>query len=262
KEQIREKEKEITTKESSISDLRIELATKQKSDASTAQSDQIDLESKQREIERQEEKIAKIKKDNEGEQYVRTKVNGVVDSLNITVGQKIEAGAALAKINVTDMGFKLQFSVKADQARKVRVGDKAEITGWYFGGDDVVITLKEIKNDSNTQGQKVLVFSVSGSNITNGDTLSIGLGSKGQTYPQVLPNNAIRHDSNGDFVLVMESKSSPLGNRYVATRYDIQKLANNDTKTAVSGLTGSEYVITTSNKPINPGMNVRPADTN
>ncbi len=262
KEAIREKEKEITSKEASIRDLRTDLEVKRKSDASTAQTNEIDIESKQREIERQKEKIEKIKKDNEGDQYVRSKVGGTVDSLNITVGQKIEAGSVLAKINVDDMGYKLQFSVKADQARKVRVGDKAEITGWYFGGDDVVITLKEIKNDTSTQGQKTLVFSVTGSNITNGETLSVGLGSKGQTYPQVLPNNALRHDGNGDYVLVMESKSSPLGNRYVASRYDVQKIVSNDTKTAVSGLTGSEYVITTSNKPIEPGQNVRPTDTN
>ena len=188
-------------------------------------------------------------------------MNGTVDSLNITVGQKIEAGSTLARINVTEMGYKLQFSVKADQARKVRVGDKAEITGWYFGGDDVEITLKEIKSDSNSQGQKLLVFSVTGSNITSGDTLSVGLGSKGQTYPQVLPNNAVRHDENGDYVLVMEAKSSPLGNRYVAVRYDIQKIVSNDTKTAVSGLTGSEYVITTASKPIRIGQNVRPSET-
>ena len=71
-----------------------------------------------------------------------------------------------------------------------------------------------------------------------------------------------RHDGNGDYVLVMESKSSPLGNRYVASRYDVQKIVSNDTKTAVSGLTGSEYVITTSSKPIEPGQNVRPTDTN
>ncbi|MBQ8978778.1 MAG: biotin/lipoyl-binding protein [Oscillospiraceae bacterium] len=261
KELIRDKEKEITTKESSINDLRIDLAAKQKTDASTAQTNQIDLESKQREIERQQAKIEKIKKDNEGEQVIRSKVNGTVDSLNITVGQKIEAGSTLARINVTEMGYKLQFSVKADQARKVRVGDKAEITGWYFGGDDVEITLKEIKSDSGSQGQKLLVFSVTGSNITSGDTLSVGLGSKGQTYPQVLPNNAVRHDENGDYVLVMEAKSSPLGNRYVAVRYDIQKIVSNDTKTAVSGLTGSEYVITTASKPIRIGQNVRPSET-
>jgi len=59
----------------------------------------------------------------------------------------------------------------------------------------------------------------------------------------------------------MEAKSSPLGNRYKAVRYDIEVLAKDDNNTAVNGLMGSEYVITTSTKPIQAGDQVRPAES-
>jgi len=62
-------------------------------------------------------------------------------------------------------------------------------------------------------------------------------------------------------VLVVMSRSSPLGNRYIATRVDVNILASDDTNTAVSGaLTGWDFVITTSTAPIDPGMQVRLVD--
>jgi hypothetical protein len=44
----------------------------------------------------------------------------------------------------------------------------------------------------------------------------------------------------------------------VATRVDVQVLASDDTQSAVTGgLSGWEYVITTSNKPVEAGKLVR-----
>ena len=58
--------------------------------------------------------------------------------------------------------------------------------------------------------------------------------------------------------MIVEAKSTPLGNRYIARRVDVQVLAKDDINSAVSGgLTTSDYVITTSSKPLEPGMQVR-----
>ena len=76
-----------------------------------------------------------------------------------------------------------------------------------------------------------------------------------------MPNSAIRSDSNGSFVLAVVTKSTPLSNRYIATRIDVQVLASDDVNTAVSGgLTAGDFVITTSTKPIEAGTQVRLAD--
>ena len=59
----------------------------------------------------------------------------------------------------------------------------------------------------------------------------------------------------------MESKSSPLGNRYIATRVDVQVLAKDDTQVAISGgISGWEYVITTASAPVRAGDQVRLAE--
>ena len=56
----------------------------------------------------------------------------------------------------------------------------------------------------------------------------------------------------------MESKSSPLGNRYVARRVSVEILAMDDDSVAVSGDLGwGDYVITTSTAPLKNGDLVR-----
>lgn len=249
----------IRDQEKTIADLRSKLSLKQSTDSIEAQTARLDLEAKLKTIEQQKEKVAKLK----GEAFdakVTAKMGGIVERISVTAGETAAAGTIAAVINVSDKGYTLQFPVKTEQSKKVKVGDKAEITSWYWGNDFSAV-LSEIRPDTNNpQTQKLLVFTIQGSDISTGQNISLAMGSKGQPYSTVVPNSAVREDSNGSFVLVMESRSSPLGNRYKAVRYDIEVLAKDDNYTAVNGLMGSEFVITTSTKPISAGEQVRPAD--
>ena len=157
-------------------------------------------------------------------------------------------------------GYSLSFSVTNDQAKRLSVGDQAElVNSWRY--DDVVVKLASIKPDTTDPGQKkLLTFDVSGS-VTAGQSLNISVGQKSANFDYIVPNSAVREDSNGKFILIVESKSSPLGNRYVATRVDVEVLASDDKQTAVNGgLYGYEYVITTSSAPVEAGKLVRLAD--
>lgn len=249
----------VAEQEKKINDLTDALILKQQTDSVTNSTAKLDLEAKKKAVEEQQKKVDKLKSTS-FDAVIKAQMGGIIDSISATSGSKIEAGATAAVINVSDMGYTLEFAVKTEQARKIRVGDKAEITSWYWG-DDFSAELSQILPDKNNpQTQKLLVFKISGTDITTGQTISLSMGSKGQSYSATVPNNAIREDSNGKFVLVMEAKSSPLGNRYKAVRYDIEVIAKDDTKSAVNGLLGSEFVITTSTKPIAAGDQVRPAD--
>ena len=64
-------------------------------------------------------------------------------------------------------------------------------------------------------------------------------------------------------MLTVEAKNSPLGNRYIAQRVDIEVVAADDVNSAVTGdLSYGDFVITTSNKPVQKGDQVRMADGN
>ena len=71
-------------------------------------------------------------------------------------------------------------------------------------------------------------------------------------------SSAIRTDANGTFVLKLESKNSPLGNRYLARRVPVEVLASDDMNSAVTADLGNgDYVITSSNSPLKNGELVR-----
>ena len=211
----------------------------------SAQLQQIDLNEQAREIKEKQAKLEEMAND-EGELEVKSKVNGVVKTLSV--------------IEVPDLGYTMSFSVTNEQARRVRVGDSASVTNYYWGST-INAVLTAIKTDpQNPQSSKLLTFDVTG-DVSDGTSLTLSVGQKSSDYDLVVPNSAIRKDSNGSFVLVVTVKSSPLGNRYTATRVDVEVIASDDTSSAVTGaLNQNDYVITTSSKPITSGDMVRLPD--
>lgn len=184
-------------------------------------------------------------------------VSGTVDELFFKSGEEVSAGQQIANIQPDGKGYTLSISVTNEQARNVSVGDPAElVNAWFYY--DINVVLASIRPDKTDPGKKkLLTFDVTG-DVTSGQSLSVSVGQRSANYDLIVPNSAIREDNNGKFVLIVESKSSPLGNRYVATRVDVQVVASDDVQSAVTGaLNGWEYVITTANKPVEAGKLVR-----
>lgn len=218
---------------------------------------ELDLAKASKDIANKEEEIAKLKEKSMGAS-VKAPVAGTIMSLKYVAGETTKPEEVMAVIQAEGKGFTLSISVTNEQAKKVQVGDVAELqNAWYY--DDVMVTLASIRPDPDKAGtNKLLVFNVSGSTIQAGQSLSISVGQKSAEYELVVPNSAVREDNNGKFILTVESKSSPLGNRYIATRTNVEVLATDDNNTAISApLYGYEYVITTSTKPVVAGKQVR-----
>ena len=190
-------------------------------------------------------------------------ISGTVTAINVTAGSTTSAATPVAVMQPEGKGFTMSFSVTNEQAKRLAVGDKADlVNAWRF--DDVEVTLASIKPDPDDPGQKkLLTFDVVGA-VTAGQTLNISVGQKSANFDYIVPNNSIREDNNGKFILVVTSKSSPLGTRYVATRVDVEVLASDDSQSAVSSgmLTGYDPVITTATKPVEAGKLVRLSDNN
>ncbi len=191
---------------------------------------------------------------------VTASVSGRIDTIDCTAGDTVLKGALLCTIEVPDMGHTLSFSVTNDQARRLRIGDTATISNYYWG-NSVVATLTSIRTDpKNPQTNKILTFDLKG-DVTAGAEMTISVGQKSANYDLIVPNSAIKSDANGTFVLVVTVKNSPLGNRYTARRVSVEVLANDDNNSAVvADLSAGDYVITTSSAPVTNGDLVRMAD--
>ena len=211
-------------------------------------------------LKKQRDDIAKLQENAVGAS-IDAPISGTITGVTVKAGDEAQPDTALVTMQPEGKGFTMSFSVTNDQAKRLSVGDKADlVNSWRYS--DMDITLASIKPDTTDPGQKkLLTFDITGDEVTPGQSLNVSVGQKSANYDLIVPNSAIREDSNGKFILIVESKSSPLGNRYVATRVDVEVLASDDTQSAVSGaLYGYEFVITTSTQPVEAGKLVRLAN--
>lgn len=238
-----------------LQDQYIALSQKQETDDLQQSLEELDLDAQRKEIAKQEELIEKLKS-NSSEKEITAKYAGIITSIAVVAGDTTTPGSALGIIEVVEKGYTAQISVTAEQARLIKVGDPAEIQNlWY---SDAKANVTAIKNDPANPGKSKLVELTVTGDVAVGQQLSFSIGERGSEYEIVVPNSAVREDNNGKFILVVESKSSPLGTRYTASRVDVQVLASDDNNSAISGgLYGYEFVITTSNKPVQAGELVR-----
>ena len=243
--------------QSQLDDKLFALSEQQKTDNKEQQKDALNLADQQKKISELQSEISELQADSTGSTVVAA-ASGVVTSISVTAGNDTMAGEAMAVIEATDLGYSLSFPVTLEQAKKVKVGDSAEVSNYYWG-PSISATLSAIKNDPENPGKgKLLVFRLDGEEISAGSQLSLSIGEKSANYDILVPNSALRTDSNGSFVLIVTAKSTPLGNRYYANRVDVNVLATDDVNSAVSGgIASYDYVLTTSTKPIEPGQMVR-----
>ena len=218
----------------------------------------IDLNATMQELEVAKKKLAELT-GTDGEN-ITAKVAGTVTSVECNAGDKKMKDDVLCTIEVPDQGYTLSFTATNEQASRLRIGDQATVSNFYWG-NEVTATLSSIKTDpKNPQNNKLLTFDLEG-NVTSGSQLTISVGSKSANYDLIIPSSAIRSDSNGSFVLKVEAKNSPLGNRYIAKRVPVEVLASDDNNSAVTAeLQYGDYVITTSSAPIKNGSMVRLAN--
>lgn len=261
-EELKTKLEELQAKQKDYEAALTEIAAKERALEEALSGKDIDkqlnnlnLEAMRLEISRLQALVDKYQKD-AVDTEIPAKVSGIISAVNVTAGKENKPGEAMAVIDVIDRGYTIKISVTAEQAKQVKVGDTAEVTNFYWGSD-ITATLEQITPDPANPGQnKLLVFRLTGE-IDAGTNISLSIGQRSSTFNTIVPKSALRQDTNGSFVLVITSRNTPLGNRYTATRVDVQVLAEDDTSAAVTGVAENDYVITTSSKPLAPGTQVR-----
>lgn len=231
-----------------------------KTDSATSYTNVLDAAAAYKKIQNKKAEVEKLEAKALGGE-ITAPVAGTLTTLSYTAGEKTVAGEAAAVIQIDGKGYKTSFPVSIKQANAINVGDNVTLVdAWMLG--DAKANLVSITKDKDKPGEnKILNFELNGDQVQDGMNITLSVGEKSSRYEYIVPNAAIKEDNNGKFVLILQSKSTPFGNRYMAERTDVEVLAKDDKNTAISGNIGSyEYVILTSSKPIKSGDQVRMAE--
>lgn len=208
----------------------------------------------------EQQKVVDDLQDKSIDAVIKSPISGTITEIAYTAGQTVAADEAMAQIQPENKAFTLSFTATANQAKKLKVGDKAEIlNNWY--GANISAQVSSIRRDPQDKQNCTIVCTMSG-DVSSGDSYTLSVGEQSANYDYIVPTSAIREDSNGKFILTIRAKSTPLGNRYYAQRMDVEVITSDDSQSAVSGALDSYgvYVITTTTKPVEAGQQVRLAN--
>lgn len=220
---------------------------------------EMNLVKKLEDIVEQKEEVAKLRDKSEGA-TITAPVAGKIISVNVVSGETTNPAMPVFVIQPEGKGYTVSISVTKEQATRVSVGDPADLVNAWWGSEMEAVVQSIRPDPNNPSKNKLIIFKITGE-VTAGQSLTLSVGQKSAEYSTIVPNSAIREDNNGKFILIVEQKSSPLGNRFVATRVDVEVLASDDTKTAIQGgVYGYENVITTATQPIEAGQLIRLPD--
>ena len=250
----------VAANEKTLQSLIVALTETKKNDDIQNRGDSLDLQSMQLQIKQKREALEKLQKD-AGTITIESENDGIISTVNCAAGDEVTDGMTLADVTLTNSGYVVEFTVTQEQARKVKIGVNADITNSYYS--DIQAKLISAKADTtNPSSQnKLLTFEITGKDVTPGQLLALSIPCSSQSYDCVVPSSSLQSDNDSKFVLVLKTKSTPLGNRYYASRVTVKVLAQDDFNSAVQGeLEASDYVITTAEKPIKPGNQVRMED--
>ena len=235
----------------------LERANKEYEELIDKLSKEYALDDMKKEIADLQVEVEKLRSTSGGD-TITAPVAGTILSMKYVAGETIEKGSEVAEIQKAGKGFRLTMNVTNDQAKYITIGDEAEVTNsWWY--TDVHAKVSQIRPDkTNPSNGKIVVFELEGEDLTNGQNLTLTVGSRTANYENIVPSSAIQKDDKGKFIYRIEAKSTPLGNRYIAHRVDVEILAESENETAVSGdLSGWEYIITNASKPVEDGKQVR-----
>ena len=152
----------------------------EKSDLVKALTAELNLSAQNAQIAQKEEEIERLKEKSVGS-TITAPVAGTVASINLVAGESTKPEEVLAVIQPAGKGFTMSFSATTEQAKKLSVGDVAELqNAWYY--DNVKATLASIKPDPDDPAQKkLLTFNVEG-DVQAGQALSVSVGQRSSEY--------------------------------------------------------------------------------
>lgn len=175
---------------------------------------------------------------------------GTLTELNLTPGQQSPRVAGLLADG--EVGSTLVFTLDESAAKLATVGTAVTVRQGSAEGQAAITALGAADDDGNVQATAAL----DGRWKAGAATVELKLNA-GQ-FSQCLPATAVQSDSSGDFVYLIESRSTLLGQQNALVRLPVTVLAQGDGTVAVDAALSGQ-VVAGADKPLAAGAWVRVA---
>lgn len=249
---------DVKAKQRMLEDLIAQLDKTQKDNANQDKLESLNLAAMKKDVDKAKKKVDELKKENETTEII-SKYSGIVSAVNAKAGDETIPDMEIITIDISSEGYTVEITVEGEKTKKIKKGVAAEVLNNWSGNVEAVLT--NIKNDTTPNSKnRILVFTVTG-DVESNTNLDLSIPCGSGNYDTIVPKSSVYSDNKGSFVLTVQSKSSPLGNRYYAQRVPVEVIASDEMSSAVSGsINYGDYVIIAASKPVAPGDQVRMKD--
>ncbi|MBR1797848.1 MAG: HlyD family efflux transporter periplasmic adaptor subunit [Clostridiales bacterium] len=217
------------------------------------------ISDRQEQIAALEDKIDKTR-DRLEQNEITAPADGYIYNMTVIAGDKLSEEQVIFTVVPEDSTFTVSFTFPTNSVQNLSVGQEFSSSDYYWIDRIVIINIKP--DPDNPRNNRIVKCSVqSDQMLWPGESITVTADRSNATYDHVVASSAISEDNSGNFVYVVDSSSSPLGDRYVVRRVSVTVEAVSGAFLAISGegLDGA-MVVTRSERPLHNGERVRLED--
>lgn len=212
------------------------------------------------EVKQLEESIRSLKADIDKLKALRSPIDGYIWEIGVNSGVVADTAKPVFMIADNSMGFHIEFTVKTQEGKYLIVGDRVTVSIPSLGNkkiDTTISSITSVRTDTDTALKINVLFDVP--DLRGGELAEISIKKESSIYDSIVPNTAIRLDTNGrKYVYVIKEKKSSIGREFYLQKAFIYIRASDKLNTAVAdGLNPFEKVVVESDRPVFAGDRVK-----
>ncbi|AFS78955.1 RND family efflux transporter MFP subunit [Gottschalkia acidurici 9a] len=206
------------------------------------------------ELKLQENKINSLKDDIENLGKMMAKMDGRIEEINFLEGTFTDSSKPLYKISDISKGYQVRIPLDIKKASYLNKEDVVEVVIRSIG-ENIEGKITDIIDNSNTQeekrDEKEIIISLNSEKLVGGEIAEVNIKKKSLNYDLLVPNEAIREDYKGRFVLIVKTTEGPFGKEYYTQEIRLNIEDSDNSNTAVVGIIDIEdEIIVNSDRPI------------
>lgn len=215
------------------------------------------LENTKRELEKAREELKSLKKLLEKKGAVKAPADGVVKSISAATGGQTTEEAAMVLYEITGE-LRMTGTISKDDLKYVGVGDKAALKG-SSGKEIEGAVIEAITEDTANPDLRIISALISENSLAIGESVEFTISRDEGPYSCCVPLSAIYGEAGKEFVYVLDTQNSVLGEVLVARKVNIVIKDKNESTAALQNgsLSSSQKVISDADRMIEDGSRVR-----
>lgn len=180
---------------------------------------------------------------------------GVITGVLVNVGQRTQDSGVFTMTD-DSAGLKFAGQISVPDAKYVSVGDGIVLESADQKREDISVTSLEM--DASKEFMNITAL-LPADAFSLGETVTMTARQESENYPCTVPVTSLRQESGRNFILMVQSEDTVLGEQEVARQVEVTVLEKNDSYAALKTGTLDEesQVITESDKFVQTGERVR-----